>query len=85
LFLHVLTEIVTLRSFEHQAIMEGGDTVAPLPGEHQQKHADLVCGFCAFTGLEISLKKVEAISINHGGISHNTPFLVLRDWAWRPH
>ncbi len=51
----------------------------------QQRHADLVCGFCAFTGLEISLKKVEAISINHGGISTNTPFLILRDWAWRAH
>jgi hypothetical protein len=52
--------------------------------ETQQKQADLVCGFCAFTGLEISLKKVEAISVNHGNV-HNTPFLVLRDWAWRPH
>ena len=53
--------------------------------ELQQKHADLVCGFCAFTGLEISLKKVEVVSINHGGIARNTPFLVLRDWSWRPH
>jgi hypothetical protein len=44
----------------------------------QQRQADLVCGFCAFTGL---LKKVEAISINHGGISQNTPFLIL----WKPH
>jgi hypothetical protein len=51
----------------------------------QQRQADLVCGFCAFTGLEISLNKVEAISINHGGISRNTPFLVLRDWSWLPH
>jgi hypothetical protein len=53
--------------------------------EHQQRHADLVCGFCAFTGLEISLTKVEAISINYGRIQHATPFLVLRDWHWRAH
>jgi hypothetical protein len=51
--------------------------------ELQQQQADLVCGFCAFTGLEISLKKVEAISVN--GNFHNTPSLVLRDWVWRPH
>jgi hypothetical protein len=53
--------------------------------ELQQRQADLVCGFCAFTGLEISLKKVEAISINHGGILRHIPFLVLRDWLWRTH
>jgi hypothetical protein len=47
--------------------------------EHQPRHADLVCGFCAFTGLEISLTKVEAISINYGRILHATPFLVLHD------
>jgi hypothetical protein len=51
----------------------------------QQKQAALVCGFCAFTGLEISLSKVEAISINHGDILYNTPFLVLYDWHWHPH
>jgi hypothetical protein len=45
----------------------------------------LVCGFCAVTGLEISLTKVEAVSLNHLGISHDTPFLTLRDWNWRPH
>ncbi len=28
---------------------------------------------------------MEAISINHGGISHSTPLLVLRDWYWKPH
>lgn len=53
--------------------------------ELQQKNADLVCGFCAFTGLEISLKKVEVVSINHGEISRNTPFLVLRDSSGLPH
>lgn len=51
----------------------------------QQRHADLVCGFCAFTGLEISLSKVEAISINYGGIMYNTPFLILHDWHWHMH
>ncbi len=52
--------------------------------ELRQQQEDLVCGFCAFTGLEISLKKVEAILVNHGNI-HNTLFLILPDWAWRPH
>ncbi len=31
----------------------------------KQAQADLVCGFCAYTGLEIAVSKVEAISINH--------------------
>jgi hypothetical protein len=43
----------------------------------QQTQAELVCGFCAITGLEISLGQVEAISINHGQILHDTPFLTL--------
>ena len=53
--------------------------------EHQQRQANLVCGFCAFTGLEISLTKVEAISINYGRILHATPILVLHDWHWKAH
>lgn len=44
---------------------------------HQQRQADLVCGFCACTGLKIFLTKVEAISINYGKILYDTPFLVL--------
>jgi hypothetical protein len=36
--------------------------------EHQQRQANLVCGFCAFTGFEISLANVDAISINLGNI-----------------
>lgn len=48
--------------------------------KHQQRQADLVCGFCAFTGLEISLVKVEAISINYGNIMYKTPYLTLHDW-----
>ncbi len=28
---------------------------------------------------------MEVVSINYGGISRNTPFLVLRDWSWLPH
>ncbi len=51
----------------------------------QQTQADLVCGFCAFTGLEILLGKVEAISINYGKILHNTPLLTLYDWTWTSH
>ncbi len=53
--------------------------------EAQKRQADLMCGFCTFTGLEISLSKVEAISINYGRMLHDTPFLRLRDWHWRPH
>jgi hypothetical protein len=33
--------------------------------------ADLVCGFCDYTGLEISLAKVEAISINYENILYD--------------
>jgi hypothetical protein len=36
--------------------------------ESQQRQANLVYEFCAFTSLEILLKKVEAVSINHGNI-----------------
>ena len=53
--------------------------------EDQQTQADLVCGFCAFTGLEISLSKVEAISINYGRILHDTPQLTSYNWWWVPH
>jgi hypothetical protein len=53
--------------------------------EAQQRQVDLMYGFCAFTGLEISLSKVEAISINYARMLHDTPFLRLRDWHWRPH
>ncbi len=38
---------------------------------------------CALTGLEISLSKVEAISVNYGDIMYHTPFLILRDWLWK--
>lgn len=51
----------------------------------QQQRADLVCEFCAITGLEISLTKVEAVSLNHKGILNDTPFLTLCDWSWRSH
>jgi hypothetical protein len=53
--------------------------------EHQQRQADLICGFCAYTGLEISLAKVEAISINYGNILYDTPYLTLYDWHWASH
>jgi hypothetical protein len=49
--------------------------------EAQQRQVDLMCGFCAFTGLEIFLSKVEAISTNYDRMLHDTPpFLRLRDW-----
>jgi hypothetical protein len=51
----------------------------------QQRQADLVCGFAAYTGIEISVPKVEAISIFNGRIMYDTPFLTLRDWKWTPH
>ncbi len=51
----------------------------------QQCHADLVCEFCVLTGLEISLSKVEAISVNYCDVMYNTPFLILRDWQWKVH
>jgi hypothetical protein len=53
--------------------------------EHQQQQADLICGFCAFTGLEISLAKVESISINYGNILYDTPYLILHDWHCTSH
>lgn len=45
--------------------------------EQQHRLADLVCGFFTYTGLEISLAKVEAISINYGNILYDTPYLML--------
>ncbi len=51
----------------------------------QQRHADLISGFCAITALELSLTKVEAISMNYGKIFRDKPFLRLGDWQWRPH
>jgi hypothetical protein len=48
----------------------------------QQYQADLVCGFCAYTGLEISVSKVEAISINHIDGRYHTPYLTLHRWDW---
>lgn len=41
--------------------------------ETQQHQADSVCGFCAITGLEILVTKVEAVSLNYLGILHDTP------------
>jgi hypothetical protein len=44
--------------------------------EHQQQQANLVCDFCSFTGLEISLSKVEA-SFPYPGIFLPWQFLTL--------
>ncbi len=43
----------------------------------QQQQADLVCGFCAFTGLKILLSKVEAISINYEDILRIVQYPIL--------
>ena len=43
----------------------------------QQRQADLVCGFAAYTGIEISVPKVEAISVYNSRIMYDTPFLTL--------
>jgi hypothetical protein len=41
--------------------------------EAQQIQADLVCGFAAYTGIEISLPKVETISVLNSRIMFDTP------------
>jgi hypothetical protein len=51
----------------------------------QQRQADLVCGFAAYTGIEISVPKVEAISVYNNRIMYDTPFLTLHDWEWNTH
>jgi hypothetical protein len=51
----------------------------------QQRQADLVCGFAAYTGIEISVPKVEAISIFNSTIMYDTPYLTLHDWEWNTH
>ena len=43
----------------------------------QQRQADLVCGFAAYTGIEISVPKVEAISVFNSQIMYDTPYLTL--------
>ncbi len=53
--------------------------------EAQQRQADLVCGFAAYTGIEISVPKVEAISIYNSKIMYDTPYLTLHDWEWNRH
>jgi hypothetical protein len=53
--------------------------------EAQQRQADLVCGFAAYTAIEISVPKVEAISIFNSRIMYDTPYLTLHDWKWTGH
>lgn len=44
---------------------------------------DLVCRFCAFTGLAISLPKVEAIYFHQlRGYNVQYAFIVVHDWKW---
>ena len=82
IFVAVFDILLTLidQSSTGEAHAYADDLVHMAPSLYdQQRQADLVCGFCAITGLEISLTKVEAISINYGKILHDTPFLVLHD------
>ncbi len=51
----------------------------------QQRQADLVYGFAAYTGIEISVAKVEAISVFNSRIMYDTPHLTLHNWAWTEH
>jgi hypothetical protein len=51
----------------------------------QQRQADLVCGFAAYTGIEISVPKVEVISVFNSQIMYDTPYLTLHDWDWSVH
>jgi hypothetical protein len=83
IFIAVFDILLTLLDYSGtgDAYAYADDLVHIAPSiEAQQRQADLMCGFCAFTGLEISLSKVEAISINYGRMLHDTPFLRLRDW-----
>jgi hypothetical protein len=75
IFIAVFDIILTLldSSCTGEAHANADDLVHIAPDlDQQQRQADLVCGFCAYTGLEISLAKVEAISINYNNILYET-------------
>ncbi len=88
IFIAVFDILLTLvdGSGTDQAHAYADDLVHLAPSlDQQQRQADQVCGFCAFRGLEISLTKVEAISINYGNILYDTPYFTLQDWHWNSH
>lgn len=73
----LLTQLDTSSSGQAHAYVDDLVHLEPSLAQ-QQKQANLASsGFCAFTDLEISLRKVEAIFINHKGILYDTPFLTL--------
>jgi hypothetical protein len=81
----LLTLVDSSRTGEAHAYADDLVHIAPSL-DQQQRQVDLVCGFCAYTGLEISLVNVEAISINYGNnILYDTPYLTLHDWHWNSH
>jgi hypothetical protein len=41
-----------------------------------------VCGFGDYMGIEISVPKVEAISVFNSQIMYDSPFITLHDWDW---
>lgn len=76
IFIAVFDILLSLVDNSHAG--EADDLVHIAPSlEQQHRQADLVCGFFTYTGLEISLAKVEAISINYGNILYDTPYLTL--------
>jgi hypothetical protein len=51
----------------------------------QQAKADHISSFCAFSGMAISIPKIEAIYIQHPDATLLPPqTLILRDWKWDP-
>jgi hypothetical protein len=51
----------------------------------QQEKADHISSFCAFSGMAISIPKIEAIYIQHPDAPPLPPqVLTLRDWKWDP-
>ena len=53
--------------------------------DSQQAKADLISSFCAFSGMAISIPKIEVICIQHPDATTLPPqALILRDWKWDP-
>jgi hypothetical protein len=51
----------------------------------QQIKADHISSFCAFSGMAISIPKIEAIFIQHPNATPLPPqTIILRDWNWDP-
>lgn len=51
----------------------------------QQTKADLISSFCAFSGMAISIPKIETICIQHPDAPPIlSQILTIRDWKWEP-